>query len=81
MIEIQKGLLLEEKQVNGKVLRYLHSEAGYCFKDLQSDADDEETPTLYYRYMALAISQSSWTHEQLNQRYVSVPIEADFEIV
>lgn len=80
MVEIQEGLFLEEKQMNGKSFRYLHSANGYCFKDM-ADVVEDESKRPYYKYMALAESQSSWTYEQLNQEYISVYVRPEFEIM
>lgn len=91
-IEIQTGLYVYdfESVIGGTtyVFRRLYSAEGYCYYDLnQPENYDEEgnlkppAERVYKQYSALAVSQSSWTYEQLNARYISVPIEDGFEIV
>lgn len=95
-VEIQTGLWLYEYQItfNGeeKTLRQLFSAEGYCFYDLADEYCDNEgniipeeevqpTQRLYYQWMGLAISQTSWTYEQLNAQYISVPVQDGYEIV
>ena len=95
-IELQTGLYLEEatKTIGGNTytFRYLHSSDGYCFYDLEDEIYDEEgnpiapediqpNQRIYYQWMGLAISMSSWTYEQLNAKFISVPVQEGFEIV
>lgn len=95
-VEIQTGLYVydEQKVIGGNTytFRKLYSGDGYCFYDLNDEIYDEEGNLIpadqvqpnqrpYYRYMALAIIQSSWTYEQLNARFISVPIDPSYEIV
>ena len=79
-VEIQTGLYLEqyERVINGTTYigRKLHSSEGYCFYM----ANDENDPPIYYQNMGLGVSQSSWTYEQLNALYISIPIEEGMEI-
>lgn len=92
-IELQTGLYLEEYNlvIGGTVYlrRILHSSEGYCFKDMADMVWDEELqaerqPTdeerVYYAYMSLAIAFSSWTHEQLNTQFISVPRQDWMEV-
>ena len=94
-IELQTGLYLEEqtRTVNGnlRTYRYLHSSDGYCFYDAEDEYYDEEgnlippenvlpEQRMYYQWASLAIYMSSWTYEQLNAKWISVPIEDGFEI-
>lgn len=78
-VEIQTGLYLEEytRTYNGveRTYRVLHSSEGYCFYDIVDD------PPIYMQTAYLAISMSSWTYEQLNAKWISVPIEEGMEIV
>lgn len=95
-IELQTGLYLEEQTrvVAGaeRTFRYLHSSDGYCFYDLSDEyADDEGNPIpevevqpsqrRYYQMMYLSLAYSSWTYDQLNAQFISVPIEEGYEIV
>lgn len=89
--EIQKGLYLEElqKQIGGAIytFRELHSADGYCFYEVEqeqelADNEEQETPTkTYMKYIRLGIGSAQWTDEQINEKYISVPIETGFEIV
>ena len=95
-VEIQTGLYLEEqtRTISGRVytFRYLHSADGYCFYDTADeiyDADGNLIPDedvlpeqrMYYQWMALAIQMSAWTYEQLNAKFISVPVDDGYEIV
>ena len=95
-VELQTGLYLEEytRTVLGTVytFRKLHSADGYCFYDNEAEIYDDEgnlvapedvTPEMrvYSQDMGLAIQFSSWTYEQLNARFISVPIQEGWEIV
>jgi len=95
-VELQTGLYLEEYDlvIGGTTYlrRELHSSDGYCFYDLGDKIYDEEgnlipadqiqpNQRIYYQYTSLALAQSSWTYEQLNARYISVPVDPSYEIV
>lgn len=81
-IELQTGLYLEERTINvggaEKVIRTLHSSGGFHFY-VATEALNEDESRNYYQEMQLAIQQSSWTFEQLNDMYVSVPILVESE--
>lgn len=89
MVEIQKGLFLEEHAfiVYGKTYfnSRLHSANGYCFYDKTEEVYDEEgnlvtdvKPTQRH-YMTRIITPIT-NIEELNKTYISVPIEEGFEI-
>jgi hypothetical protein len=94
-IEIQTGLYLYEytKTIGGRdyTFRRLYSAEGYCFYDLaqvenyvDGDITGELLPPeqrVYSQYTALAIIQSTWTYEQINAQYISVPVQDGYEIV
>ena len=95
-IEIQTGLWLYEHQttIGGNVytLRKLYSAEGYCFYDSEAEIYDEEGNLIpdedvlpnqrtYMQYIALAVNLSSWTYDQLNAKYISVPVQDGYEIV
>lgn len=95
-VEIQTGLYLHQynQTIGGDeyTFRRLYSSEGYCFYDAEAEVYDEEgniipsdevqpNQRLYMQYAALAIAMSSWTYEQLNARYISVPVEEGYEIV
>lgn len=91
-VEIQTGLYLYEfeRVIAGTTYlrRELYSAENYCFYDVEQpeNYDEEgnllpEAQRVYRQYSSLAISQSSWTYEQLNAQYISVPIEEGYEIV
>lgn len=95
-VELQIGLYLEEytRTIGGTIytFRKLHSSDGYCFYDAEAEIYDEEgnlvapedvTPEMrvYSQNMSLAIIFSSWTYEQLNARFISLPIQDGWEIV
>lgn len=91
-IEIQEGLYLEEfeKVIAGnlRLRRILHSADGYCFYDLQQPENYDEEGNLkpaedrvYATYASLGIGMSSWTYEQINAQFISVPIQPGYEIV
>ena len=91
-IEIQTGLYLYEYQKtiggNTYTFRQLYSHENYCFWDIEDEQnyDEEgnlksENERLYAQYASLAISMSTWTHEQLNARFISVPIQDGFDIL
>ena len=91
-VEIQTGLWLYEQQrvVAGTTYttRKLYSAEGYCFYDIERPENYDEEGNLkpaeermYAQYAALAVSMSSWTYDQLNARYISVPVQDGYEIV
>lgn len=95
-IEIQTGLWLHEHQttIGGTVytIRKLYSAEGYCFYDAEAEIYDEEgnlvapedvqpIQRVYMQYRVLGVGQSSWTYDQLNAKYISVPVQDGYEIV
>lgn len=91
-VEIQTGLWMHEQQrvIAGTTYttRKLYSAEGYCFYDVEQPENYDEEGNLlpaeqrvYKQYSALAVSQSSWTYEQLNAKYISVPVQDGYEIV
>lgn len=95
-VEIQTGLYLHEHtRTIGSTeytFRELYSSEGYCFYDLADEYYDEEgnlipndevqpSQRVYYQWMSLAIDFSSWTYEQLNSQFISVPVDPTYEIV
>lgn len=95
-IEIQTGLYLCETNVviagTTYLRRELYSAENYCFYDNTEEIYDDEgnlipdeevlpTQRKYAQYRGLAISFSTWTYEQLNARFISVPVQDGFEIV
>ena len=95
-VEIQTGLYLYEYQKtiggNTYTFRQLYSAEGYCFYDVTDEVYDDEGNLIpadqvqpnqrrYAQYASLAISMSSWTYEQLNARFISVPVQDGYEIV
>lgn len=95
-IEIQTGLWLYEYQRiiigNNVTLRNLYSDENYCFYDLADEYYDEDGNLIpeneirpnqrkYYQFMGLSSNMSSWTYEQLNAEFISVPVQDGFEIV
>ena len=95
-VEIQTGLYVYDQQKiiggNTYTFRYLYSSDGYCFYDNEEEIYDEEgnlippedvlpTQRTYSQYCGLAISMSSLTYEQLNARFISVPVDPSYEIV
>ena len=95
-VEIQTGLYVydEQKTIGGTTytFRKLYSSDGYCFYDNEAEVYDEDVnlvahedvqpnQRVYAQYASLAVSQSSWTYEQLNARYISVPVDPAYEIV
>ena len=87
-ITIQEGL--QQEVIIGRYTSYsvLTSEEGYCFYDKNQEFTDEEgnlSPTeeikpnkrQYMRYCSTPMTSM----DQINATYISVPIEADFEIV
>lgn len=91
-VEIQTGLFVYDSTIviagTTYPKRQLYSAEGYCFYDLEQPENYDEEGNLkpaaqrvYKQYSGLAVSQASWTYEQLNARYISVPVEEGFEIV
>lgn len=89
---LQTGLYVHryERTILGQVYLTgaLYSSEGYCFYDLeQAENYDEEGNLLpaeqrvYIQYQTLATSGASKTNEELNQIYISVPVQDGFEIV
>lgn len=91
-IEIQTGLYLHEynKVIAGTTYlkRDLYSAEGYCFYDVEQaenyDLDGNLLPPedrMYAQFAMLGIGMSSWTYDQLNAKYISVPVQEGYEIV
>ena len=95
-VEIQTGLWLytTEKTLGGNIytLKYLYSSEGYCFYDNTDEIYDEEgnlvpadevqpSQRTYAQYISLGIYTSQWTTEQINTRFISVPVDPSYEIV
>ena len=95
-VEIQTGLWLytTEKTLAGNTytLKYLYSSEGYCFYDNTDEIYDEEgnlvpadevqpSQRTYAQYRSLGIYTSQWTTEQINARFISVPVDPSYEIV
>ena len=93
-VEIQTGLYLYQYNQTIGGIEYtfsrLYSSDGYCFYDAEAEIYDEEgnvipadeiqpNQRVYMQYMALAVGD--WATEQLNARYVSVPVDPSYEIV
>lgn len=90
-IEIQTGLYVhdEVKVIGGReyTFRKLYSAKNYCFYDVEQPENYDEEGNLlpaeqrvYAQYSNLAISQSSWTYEQINARYISVPAQSGYQL-
>lgn len=88
-VEIQTGLYVydEQKTIGGTTytFRKLYSAENYCFWQVSDPENYDEEGNLkpanervYAQYAALAISQSSWTYDQLNAEFISVPVEESF---
>lgn len=91
-VEIQTGLYLHEYDliIGGRtyIKRDLYSSENYCFYDVEQpeNYDEEgnllpEAQRVYAQFSSLGIGASSWTYEQINARYISVPVKDGFEIV
>ena len=95
-VEIQTGLWLytTEKTLasNTYTLKYLYSSEGQCFYDNTDEIYDEEgnlvpsdevlpSQRMYAQYMSLGVNVSQWTTEQINARFISVPVDPSYEIV
>ena len=89
---LQTGLYVYRYQltIGGRVytLGELYSSEGYCYYDLnQAENYDEEGNLLpaeqrvYAQYQTLSVGSAAQTNEQLNQRFVSVPVQDGYEIV
>ena len=95
-VEIQTGLYLYRytKTIGGTEYTFseLYSAEGYCFYDVDDEIYDEEgnlvpadqvqpNQRVYAQYAGLAIIMSTWTYEQLNAKFISVPVDPSYEIV
>lgn len=91
-VEIQTGLWLHEQERiiggNTYILRKLYSAEGYCFWQVsQPENYDEEgnlkpeSERVYAQHAVLGSNTVSWTYEQLNAEFISVPVQDGFEIV
>ena len=93
-VEIQKRLWLysTDQVLVGTILKYLYSSEGYCFYDNTDEIYDEEgnlvpsdevlpSQRMYAQYMSLGVNVSQWTTEQINARFISVPVDPSYEIV
>ena len=82
--------VLQQEVIIGRYTSYsvLTSEEGYCFYDKNQEFTDEEGNLIpseeikpnqrqYMRYCATHMTST----DEINETYISVPIEADFEIV
>ncbi len=89
-IEIQTGLFLYayDKTIGGVdyTFRQLFSSEGYCFWNVnQAENYDEngnlkpENERVYAQWASLSINYT--TTEQINADFISVPVQAGFEIV
>lgn len=86
-VEIQKGLwaYLHTFTLNGIPHSYykLYSAEGYCFYDLEQpenyDEDNNLVPPTERVYAQFCTCV--YPFEEINQHYVSVPVEEGFEIV
>lgn len=84
-VEVQTGLWADEKVItNGVITRVkynLYSSEGYCFYIPENNLDENgdllpENQRTYYQYLSSACT----TIEQVNARYVSVPVQDGYEI-
>lgn len=91
-VEIQTGLFMYQYNVviagTTYLKRELYSSEGYCFYDVDQveNYDEEgnlkpENERVYAQYSSLSLMQSNWTYEQLNAKYISVPVQDGYEIV
>lgn len=89
---LQTGLYIYryERTILGNVylVGELYSSEGYCFYDVeQAENYDEEGNLLpaeqrvYRQYTFLSTLSASKTNEELNQIYISVPVQEGYEIV
>lgn len=90
-VEIQTGLYLYQHNqvIGGKeyTFRKLYSADGYCFYDVdQPENYDEdgnlvaENERVYAQYAALGIGAANWTNEQINAKYISVPVKSGYQL-
>lgn len=88
---LQTGLYVYryERVIAGRVYLAgaIYSSEGYCYYDLEQaeNYDDEGNLVpaenrVYAQYQTLSITSASQTNEQLNQRFVSVPVDPTYEI-
>lgn len=91
-VEIQTGLYLYEYESVIGTMRKLYSSEGYCFYDIDDEHYDEEGNLIppeevlpeqrtYAQYASLPIQMTNWTIEQLNAKFISVPVDPSYEIV
>lgn len=91
-VEIQTGLYVYDTTtiIAGTTYpkRKLYSAEGYCFWQVSNPENYDEEGNLlpaeervYAQYSSLAVSQATWTYEQLNAEFISVPVQEGFEIV
>lgn len=93
-VEIQTGLWLysTDQVLVGTILKFLYSSEGYCFYDNTDEIYDEEgnlvpsdevlpSQRMYMQYCGLGVNISQWTTEQINARFISVPVDPSYEIV
>ena len=89
---LQTGLYVHryERTLGGRVyiIGALYSSEGYCFYDLEQPENYDEEGNLvppenrvYAQYLMLSIGGASRTNEELNQIYISVPVQDGYEIV
>ena len=93
---LQTGLYVHRYQITiggiERTLGALYSTEGYCFYDNEAEVYDEEgnviapediqpNQRVYAQYRTLAVANASKTNEELNTRFISVPVEEGFEIV
>lgn len=89
---LQTGLYVYryERTIAGNVYLAgaLYSSEGYCFYDLEQAENYDEEGNLvpaenrvYAQYQLLSTTSAAKTNEELNQRFVSVPVQDGYEIV
>ena len=94
--QIQEGLFINRYTLNvggnERILGGLYSAYGYCFYDATAPIYDKEGNEIasgdikpeqrqYMQYCSLPIGLAKLSNGELNQRFISVRVEADFEIV
>lgn len=94
--QIQEGLFVNRYELNlgelTHILGGLYSSNGYCFYDATTPIYDEEGNEIasedikaeqrqYMQYCSLPIGLAKLSNEELNKRFVSIKVEAGFEIV
>jgi hypothetical protein len=95
-VEIQTGLWMHEftQTIAGRVYlrKNLYSTEGYCFYDVTEpvyDSEGNELPAdeilpeqrVYVQQANLGISESLWSVEQINAKYISVPVDPGYTIL